>query len=107
MAAERDGWLGVGLLPPRQGKERWLRETLDAVPDGLHIHGWAMRAYAHLERFDSMDSTNWILDAMRVRRDLPWLTFAEALEIIVKRYKRWNRTISKNDSIQLSITEPS
>ena len=94
IARERGNWLGIGLVPgQRQGKEPWLRATLDRVPDGIHVHGWALRAYTHLRRLDSVDSTNWWRDAMQVSRDMPWLTYGEALEIIVKRYKRWTRTI--------------
>lgn len=91
MAQERGGWLGVGLLPPRQGKERFIRWVCDNVPDDIHIHGWALRSYSHVRRIDSIDSTNWWRDAMKYRRDLPWLTYGEALEIVVKRYQRERR----------------
>lgn len=95
LARERGGWLGVGLKPPRQGKEGWVRRTLDRVPDDVHVHGWAMRAYTHVRRMDSCDSTNWWRDGMKLRTlpDTAHLTYGECLEIVVKRYVRWQRTI--------------
>lgn len=94
IARERGGWLGVGLVPPRQGKEQWLMRTLDRVPDDLHVHGWALRGYRHLGRLDSVDSTNWWRDMMALRSHgmpLQWLTPAECLDIVVKRYQRERR----------------
>jgi len=95
MASSRNCWLGLGLLPPRAGKEKWVRSTLDRIPNGIHVHGWAMREYTHCRRIDSVDSTNWWRDAMRIRTlpDLAHLSYGECLEIIVKRYQRWTRTI--------------
>jgi hypothetical protein len=95
MARERGGWLGVGLVPPRDGKEGWLRAALARVPADVHVHGWALRAYAHVRRLDSMDSTNWWRDAMalRSRSGLEHLTYGECLEIVVKRYQRERRLI--------------
>lgn len=94
MAQERAGWIGLGLTPPRAGKERWIRESCDRIPEGVHVHGWACRAYTHVRRLDSVDSTNWWRDAMKLRQELPWLTYGETLGLIVKRYQRWNRVIS-------------
>lgn len=93
MARERGGWIGFGLLPPREGKERIVRAAMERIPEGLHVHFWAGRAYTHVRRIDSVDSTNWWRDAMALRKDLPWLTYGECLGIIVKRYQRWTRTI--------------
>lgn len=95
MAQERKQWLGFGLLPPRQGKESFVRETLARIPEGIHVHGWAMRAYTHCRRLDSVDSTNWWRDAMALRTvpGLAHLNYGECLEIVVKRYQRWKRTI--------------
>ena len=93
IARERGNWIGIGLVPPREGKERFVRWACDNIPDDIHIHGWALRAYTKVRRIDSVDSTNWWRDAFRVRRDLPWLTYGEALEIIVKRYQRESRII--------------
>lgn len=93
IARERGRWIGLGLLPPRSGKERWVRDMCDRIPDDLHVHGWAMREYTHVRRLDSVDSTNWWRDAMAYRKDYPWLTYGECLEIVVKRYKRWTRMI--------------
>lgn len=93
LARDRGGWLGVSAKPPRHGKERWLRQTLARIPDGIHAHGWALREYTHCRRLDSVDSTNWWRDAMALRLDLPWLTYGECLEIVVKRYQRWTRTV--------------
>lgn len=95
LARERGNWLGIGLMPPREGKERWVRQTLDRVPEGVHVHGWALRRYTHVRRLDSVDSTNWWRDAMKLRTmpDLAHLTYGECLEIVVKRYQRWTRII--------------
>ncbi len=100
MAKERSGWLGLGLLPPRDSKERWVRETCDRIPDGIHVHGWALRRYTHVRRLDSVDSTNWWRDAMKLRTipDLAHLTYGECLEVVVKRYQRWTRTIKDRES---------
>ena len=82
-------------MPPRQGKEKWIRAACDRIPDWLHVHGWALRAYTHIRRLDSVDSTNWFRDAMdlRVIPLLKHLTYGECLEIVVKRYVRWQRVI--------------
>lgn len=101
ISRERGNWLGIGVKPPREGKESWIRSALDRVPDDIHVHGWAMRAYTHVRRLDSVDSTNWWRDAMMITRDMPWLTYGEALEIVVKRYKRWSRTIRDVDETGL------
>lgn len=93
MAKERKQWLGIGMIPPRTGKESWVRSTLAQIPEGIHVHGWAMREYTHIRRLDSVDSTNWWRDGMQIRTQLPWLSYGECLEIVVKRYQRWNRTI--------------
>lgn len=96
LARERGGWIGLGLKPPRHGKESWVRWVCDHIPDDLHVHGWALRAYTHVRRLDSVDSTNWWRDAMKLRTmpDLAHLTYGECLDIVVKRYVRWQRTIT-------------
>ncbi|HZS47937.1 MAG TPA: hypothetical protein VFC63_22900 [Blastocatellia bacterium] len=104
MARERNRWIGIGLVPPRQGKERLIRKALELVPDDIHVHGWALRAYTHIRRIDSVDSTNWWRDAMKLRNSAltKHLTYGECLEIVVKRYVRWNRTIvDRKDEIDL------
>ena len=88
LARERGGWLGVGLLPPRGGKWRWVKETLARIPPGLHVHVWAGGEYAGHPRVDSCDSTNWVLDSFAYRKQLPFLTLAECVELVVKRYRR-------------------
>lgn len=93
MARERGQWLGVGLLPPRQGKDRLVRSILDRIPDGIHVHGWALRGYLHMPRLDSADSTEWFRTAWAVRKQLPWLTPAECTEIVIKRYRREVRAV--------------
>lgn len=94
---ERGGWLGLGLMPPREGKEQWVRDACSRIPDGIHVHGWAMRRYTHVRRLDSVDSTNWWRDAMKLRTlsDTAHLTYGECLEIVVKRYQRWKRKIKE------------
>lgn len=93
MATERKTWLGIGLLPPRHGKEHIVRAALDRIPPDIHVHGWALRAYTHLARLDSVDSTNWWRDAMGLRKALPWLHYGECLALIVKRYQRELRVV--------------
>ena len=88
LAKEGSNWIGIGLKPPRQSKRMWLRETLAAIPEGIHVHGWALRQYANLARFDSMDSTNWWRDGFLYKTMLPHLTYGECLDIVVKRYQR-------------------
>ena len=101
MAQERRSWLGIGLKPPRHGKERFVRWFCDNVPEGIHVHGWALRSYSHVRRIDSMDSTNWWRDAMRIRRDFPWLTYGESLELVVKRYQREQRMFREDQQAPL------
>jgi len=104
LAQTRGNWLGIGLKPPREGKENFIRTVCDQVPDGMHIHGWALRAYSHIPRIDSVDSTNWWRDAMDLRC-LPLckhLTYGETLEIVIKRYARW-QPVLKNDPLQTDL----
>jgi hypothetical protein len=88
IARARGNWLGIGVRPPREGAEDWIRAMLARVPEDLHVHGWALRAFANVRRLDSVDSTNWWRDAMAYRQEMPWLTYGETLEIVVKRYER-------------------
>ena len=102
IARERGGWIGLGLVPPRNGKESWVRDACSRVPDDLHVHGWALRLYTHVARLDSVDSTNWLRDAWQVKNALPYLTPAECVEIIVKRYRRENR-LTRNPEPELPL----
>ncbi len=103
LAKERGNWLGIGLLPPRINREDWLRRTLDRIPSDIHLHGWALRRYSYMRRFDSMDSTNWWRDMLKmsVNTDLKHLTPAECLDIVVKRYQRWEPPKSKDEQKDL------
>lgn len=101
LAKERNGWIGLGMTPPRHGKETWMRETTDRIPEGFHVHGWASRGYTHIKRLDSVDSTNWWRDGMKFRTQMPWLTYAECLEIVVKRYKRETFETRTDDQTRL------
>lgn len=104
ISRERGNWLGIGLLPPREGKEEWVMRTLERIPDDIHVHGWAMRRYRHLTGFSSMDSTNWWRDGMMVRTKLPWLTPSESLALVMLRYERESRNVrptSANNQLQL------
>ena len=105
ISADRGKWIGLGLKPPRQGKEKFVRWVCDNVPEDFHVHGWALRAYSHVRRIDSMDSTNWWRDAMKYRRDLPFLTYGEALELVVKRYQREARMFREDSQSTLFPTE--
>jgi len=91
IARERGNWLGVGLLPPRGGKWRWVKETLARIPDGIHVHVWAGGEYCGHPRVNSCDSTNWLLDSFAYRKEFPFLTLAECVELVVKRYQRIQR----------------
>lgn len=91
MARERGGWIGLGLVPPRTGKERFVRSACDRIPGDLHVHGWALREYAYVRRLDSTDSTNWFRRSWQIRQALPWITPAEAIDLTVKQYQRWRR----------------
>lgn len=106
MARERGRWIGLGMLPQTRAERRgetWLRECLEQIPESMHVHGWALRAYTHHRRLDSVDSTNWWRDAMKLRTlpDLAHLTYGECLQIIVKRYQRWTRALDNREQLPL------
>ena len=102
MARERGGWIGVGLTKPRHGKEKWVGEILGRMPDDLHVHGWALGMYLQFPRLDSVDSTNWWRDGMKLRTMsmTAHLTYAECLEIVVKRYRRQKRLTVSSKQVQ-------
>lgn len=98
LARERGSWMGIGMLPStrqRHAGQEWLAETLRAIPEDVHVHLWAGRAYTRFRRLDSVDSTNWWRDAMKLKTfpDLEHLTYGECLAIVVKRYQRCQRVI--------------
>lgn len=108
MARTRGRWIGLGLLPAtRQARkgESWMRDACDRIPEDIHIHGWACRAYTHIRRLDSVDSTNWWQDAMKLRTlpDTAHLHYGECLAIVVKRYQRWNRVIRDRDKDERTL----
>ncbi len=94
------GWIGVGMTPGIRGRlGPWVREVTErikALDPTLHIHGWAARAHYNSpdgRLLDSTDSTNWLLDRQKVMAapETRHLTPAEALDIVVLRYKRERR----------------
>lgn len=88
MARERPSrWIGMGVLPPKRKKRDWVYETIEKIPDDLHIHGWALRWHLH-KRLSSTDSTNWWRDGYYYKKKLPFLTYAECLDLVMKRYER-------------------
>lgn len=93
LAEKRGGWIGIGLVPPREGKRDFIVQTLKRIPPRFHVHGWALRRYADLRRFDSIDSTNWWRSAMELRSrfGLSWLNYGECLDLQIKRIVRENR----------------
>jgi hypothetical protein len=95
LAEERGNWLGIGLLPPRQGKEKFIRSVLERVPKHIHIHGWALIAYRYLSRIDTFDSTDWFRSMMDLRPKFPYLTPGECLEISIKKAERYSRIIGE------------
>jgi len=102
LSRERGNWIGIGLKPPRQKKGEFLKRTIERIPDDLHVHGWALRAYRKSHSFGSVDSTNWWRDSLNLRAQLQWLTPFECLEIIVKRERR-EIIESVNNSNQLEL----
>lgn len=96
-------WVGVGLKPPRQGKEHWVREVMEKIPDDIHVHGWALGAYTHVARIDSIDSTHWWREAMKYRTKMPWLTYGETLEIAVKKCQRFSRMVEPDNQGELEL----
>jgi hypothetical protein len=91
-------WIGLGMKPPRNAGA-WLGRTLERIPPGVHVHGFAMRGFTETlvdaRGSDcSADSINWILDSRQILQALPWLTPCEALDIVVKRYTRHHKKIT-------------
>lgn len=104
IARQREGkWLGIGIKPPREGKEAWLRDVLDEVPKDVWVHGWALGLYTHVPGLDSVDSNHWWQEAMKIRKQLPWLTYGEALEITVKKVKRIEKVQEPEQRYQLPL----
>jgi len=95
--AQEYGWIGIGLVPPRDSKGEFVRWVCDNVPPDLHIHGWALGLYNDIRRIDSTDATNWFRKAWSVKEKFPWLTAAECTEIMTKKYKRQYRGINKDE----------
>jgi hypothetical protein len=52
-----------------------------------------------------MDSTNWWRDAMKLRSELPWLTYGETLELVIKRYQREQRIFREDTQAGLFAME--
>lgn len=104
MAQERKQWLGFGLLPPRDNKDAFVRATLERIPPGIHVHGWALRAYTKYRRFDSVDSTNWWRDAMQIKAHplFRHLHYGECMDIVVKRYQRESRLVNDGKKSDVS-----
>lgn len=102
ISRERGNWLGIGLVPPRTGKGDFLTRTLERIPDDIHVHGFALRAYRKTHKFGSIDSTNWWRDSMMYRTKMPWLTPAECLDIVIKRERR-EVIEERNRTDQLSL----
>jgi len=97
MARERPGkWLGISATPPRQRKGPWVREVCDKIPDDLHVHMWAGNGFTYVRRIDSVDTAGWFREAMGLRTTMPWLTYQETLEIVMKKYQRHSRVIRED-----------
>jgi len=88
IAKRRGNWLGIGIDGKREGMEGFLKGTMERIPPEIHVHGWALRRYRWMYRFGSVDSTNWWRQGIEFRLQLPWLSYAECLEIVVKRESR-------------------
>lgn len=95
LARERGRWIGLGLIPPRHGKEDIVRSILDKIPEDLHVHGFALLRYRHLSGIHSFDSTTWISDSLSLRKQFPWLTMGEAHTLSISRALRQTRVHRK------------
>jgi len=95
LAYERSGWLGVGLMPPRNDKWQWVNKTMSRIPQDLHVHIWAGGEYSGHQGVDSVDSTNWFRDSWQYKNKLDFLSPAECIELVVKRYQRAKRKPTK------------
>lgn len=95
LARERGHWIGLGGLAahPAGSQWEWVRKTLDRIPDDLHVHIWGGGSYSGHPDCDSVDSTNWFRDAWKYLNQLPFLTPAECVELVVKRYRRTDRVV--------------
>jgi len=104
IARARGRWIGIGLKPPRSGREHWLRRILDRIPDDLHVHGWALGAYAHVPGIDSFDSTHAWIEWQKIRNALgPWSTSAECMELAVRKVRRQSRMRVKYNDTQTDL----
>jgi len=106
MARERGGWIGIGLMPPRAGREAWLRRTLGRIPDDLHVHGWALGRYSHIQGINSFDSTHAWIEWMKIRKALgDWITSAECMALAVKKVRRQSRQVEQcgTDQVEMDI----
>lgn len=105
IAREHCGWIGLGLKPPRTGKQTWVRDAIarirSAAPD-LWIHGWALTGYSSCG-FDSVDSTYWYRESHRILRDFNQylITPGEALDIMVRKIQRQHRVVENDDQMPL------
>lgn len=106
IALERKTWIGIGLEKvERKDREKLIREVLSYIPDEIHVHGWAMRHYSFIRRFDSFDSTSWWRNAMVLRPKMPWLHLGECAEIIIKKYQRETRMFDIKDNPQSNLLD--
>jgi hypothetical protein len=103
LAKDHGNWLGIGLTPLRYHKENIVRNICEQIPDGIHVHGWALGEYGYLKRLDSVDSIGWLLITNRVQQYFPWLTHAERVEILIKKYARWIPPTDTNQQDLFSI----
>lgn len=106
MARERNRWLGVGLKPPRHGKEAFVRATFERIPTDIYVHGWALGGrYGHLRRMNSTDSTAWFRVAMRLNGmpALQNLTFGECLDLSIRLIERKGRKSVEADQLVESV----
>jgi len=91
IAKERGNWIGVGLIKPRTGKWDFVKKTMSRIPEGYHVHFWAGGEYSGHPRVDSCDSTRWFRAAWSYNKAMDFLTPAECVEIVVKRYSRMKK----------------
>ena len=100
ISRERGWWIGIGVKPnpTRAGFGAWIARTLDRIPEGFHVHGWALCEYSYLSRFDSFDSTAWWRNALSIRAKLgDWCSYSEALELSIKKLIREPKAVRGSD----------
>tara|TARA_Y100000310_G_scaffold335424_1_gene417458 strand:- start:3885 stop:4466 length:582 start_codon:yes stop_codon:yes gene_type:complete len=91
-ALPQGGWLGIGCQRPiiRDRVLAFLDECRRHIKGKCKIHGFGLTGYTAAFRFDSVDSTSWILGIQQLMRmsELRHLTRGELIDIQIARMER-------------------